>query len=108
VGWAEPAKPNALGFPQASSLKSQQALQEMTTTFTHGIRFEVAQDVLGALLAHWSAAAVEALDTANSDPGRLAKIEAEQRKLRSLRHDLDPGDLACHRPAYRSQSVIGM
>lgn len=30
------------------------------TPVTHGIRFEVAQDVLGALLAHWSEAAAEA------------------------------------------------
>ncbi|MEO6278193.1 hypothetical protein [Roseateles sp.] len=64
----------------------------MTTTFTHGIRLEVAQDVLGALLAHWSEAAAQALDAANPDSGRLAEIEAEQRKLRSLRHDLDPRD----------------
>lgn len=62
--------------------------------FTHGIRLEVAQDVLGALLAHWSEAAAAALDAANPDPGRLAEIEAEQRKLRSLRHDLDPRDAA--------------
>ncbi len=53
----------------------------MTTTFTHGIRLEVAQDVLGALLAHWSEAAAQALDAANPDLGRLAEIEAEQRKL---------------------------
>jgi hypothetical protein len=60
----------------------------MPTTFTHGIRFEVAQDVLGALLAHWSEAAAQALDAANPDPGRLAEIEAEQRKLRTLRHEI--------------------
>lgn len=62
--------------------------------FTHGIRFEVAQDVLGALIAHWSEAAAQALGTANPDPARLAEIEAEQRKLRTLRHDLDPRDFA--------------
>jgi hypothetical protein len=66
----------------------------MTTTFTHGIRLEVAQDVLGALLAHWSEAAAQALDAAKPDPGRLAEIEAEQRKLRNLRADLDPRDTA--------------
>jgi hypothetical protein len=65
----------------------------MRPMFTHGIRFEVAQDVLGALLAHWSEAAAQALDAANPDPGQLAEIEAEQHKLRSLRHDLDPADL---------------
>jgi hypothetical protein len=66
----------------------------MTTSFTHGIRYEVAQDVLGALLAHWAEAAAQALDAVNPDPAHLAEIEAEQRKLRSLRHDLDPRDAA--------------
>jgi hypothetical protein len=66
----------------------------MPTQFTHGIRLEVAQDVLGALLAHWSEAAAQALAAANPDPGRLAEIEAEQRKLRNLRADLDLRDAA--------------
>lgn len=66
----------------------------MPTPFTRGLRLEVAQDVLGALLAHWSEAAAQVLDAANPDPGRLAEIEAVQRKLRTLRHDLDPRDLA--------------
>jgi len=65
--------------------------------FTHGIRFEVAQDALGALLAHWFEAAAHALDAANPDPACLAEIEAEQRKLRSLRHDLDSCDAAQNR-----------
>lgn len=62
--------------------------------FTHGIRYEVAQDVLGALLAHCAEAAAEVLDAVNPNPARLAEIEAEQRKLRSLRHELDPRDAA--------------
>ena len=66
----------------------------MTTTFTHGIRLEVAQDVLGALLAHWAEVAAQAQGAANPDPGRLAEIKAEQRKLRNLRADLDPRDAA--------------
>ena len=69
-------------------------MREMGSSFNHGFRFEVALDVLGALLAHWSEAAPDALDAANPDPGRLAEIEAEQRKWRNLRHDLDPRDLA--------------
>ncbi|WP_422015302.1 hypothetical protein [Roseateles sp.] len=36
----------------------------------------------------------EALNAANPDPGRLAEIEVEQRKLRNLRADLDPRDAA--------------
>lgn len=62
----------------------------MPTQFTQGIRFEVAQDVLGALIAHWAEAAAQAFDAANPDLGRLAEIEAEQRKLRNLRADLNP------------------
>ncbi len=68
--------------------------------FTHGIRFEVAQDLLDARLSHWSEAAARVLDAANPDFARLAEIEAEQRKLRSLRHDLDPRDAA------QTESVI--
>jgi len=37
-----------------------------TTPFTHGIRFEVAQDVLGALLAHRAVAAVFGKYTTNA------------------------------------------
>lgn len=37
----------------------------MPTQFTQGIRFEVAQDVLGALIAHWAEAAAQAFDAAN-------------------------------------------
>lgn len=66
----------------------------MSTQFTRGIRFEVAQDVLGALIAHWSAQAAEVRDAANPDVSRLAAIQAEQRKLRILRDELDPHDLA--------------
>lgn len=66
----------------------------MPTMFTQGIRFEVAQDVLGALIAHWSASAAEVRDDPQTDPARLAEIEREQRKLRNLRHELDPRDAA--------------
>jgi len=66
----------------------------MPTAFTHGIRLEVAQDVLGALLAHCAEAAAQALEAANPDAGHLAEIEVEQRKLRNLRAGLDPHDAA--------------
>ena len=66
----------------------------MPTMFKRGIRFAVAQDALGALIAHWSALAAEALDGVNPDPGRLAEIEAEPRKYRNLLHSLDPRDAA--------------
>ena len=62
--------------------------------FIRSIRFEVAQDVLGAVIAHWSAQAAEVRDAANPDASRLATIQAEQRKLRTLRDELDPHDAA--------------
>ncbi|MCE1187119.1 MAG: hypothetical protein LWW92_16130, partial [Rhodocyclales bacterium] len=58
--------------------------------FTRGIRFEVAQDVLGAVIAHWAEAAAQARDAANPDAGHLAAIQAEQRKLRTLRMTSTP------------------
>ena len=66
----------------------------MPTMFTRGIRFEVAQDVLGALIAHWAEAAAQVRDAANPDASRLVTIQAEQRKLRILRDVLDPHDAA--------------
>lgn len=65
-----------------------------STTFTRCIRLEVAQDVLGAVIAHWSEIAGQARDAANPDADHLAAIQAEQRKLRILRDKLDPADLA--------------
>ena len=75
---------------------TEEQSQTVTTTsiFTRGLRLEVAQVVLGALIAHWSEAAAQVLDAANPGPARLAEIKAEQRKYRSLRHDLDPSDAA--------------
>lgn len=66
----------------------------MPTALIRGVRFEVAQDVLGALMAHWAEAAAQVRDAANPDAEHLAAIEAEQRKLRTLRDELDPTDLA--------------
>ncbi|WP_229002596.1 hypothetical protein [Xanthomonas oryzae] len=66
----------------------------MPTMFTRSIRLEVAQDVLGALIAHWAEAAAKVWDAANPDASRLAAIQAEQRKLRILRDELDPRDTA--------------
>lgn len=65
-----------------------------SATFTRGIRLEVAQDVLGAVIAHWSAQAAEVRDAANLDASRLAAIQAEQCKLHLLRDELDPDDAA--------------
>lgn len=66
----------------------------MPTMFTRGLRLEVAQDVLGALIAHGAEAAARERDAAKPDPGRLAGIEAEQRKWRELRDSLDARDAA--------------
>ncbi len=50
--------------------------------------------MLGALIAHWSAQAAEVRDGSQTDDSRLATIQAEQRKLRRLRDELDPDDIA--------------
>jgi hypothetical protein len=78
------------------------------TIFTRGIRFELAQDILGALIAHWAEAAAQTLDAPNPDQARLSQLEAEQRKLRTLRDELDSRDaaqiesvIAQHAPAAR-------
>lgn len=52
------------GPSQVFGFDRQRSQKEMTRKFTHGIRYEVAQDVLGALLAHWSEAAAQSLLTA--------------------------------------------
>lgn len=65
-----------------------------STTFTRCIRLEVAQDVLGAVIAHWSEAAAQVRDAANPDADHLAAIQSEQCKLRALRDELDSHDLA--------------
>jgi hypothetical protein len=57
------------------------------TRFTRGIRFEVAKDVLAAVIVHWAEVAGQALDAANPDADYLAAIQAEQRKLRTLRDE---------------------
>lgn len=47
----------------------------MPTMFTRGLRLEVAQDVLGALIAHGAEAAAVERDAAKPDPGQLDEIQ---------------------------------
>ena len=47
-----------------------------------------------AVIAHWAEAAAQVRDAANPAASRLAAIQAEQRKLRLLRDELDPDDAA--------------
>ena len=60
--------------------------------FTRGIRFEVAQDVLSTVMAHWSEMASQGQEAADPDAAHLADIQVEQRKSRVLRDELNPAD----------------
>lgn len=41
---------------------------------------------------HWASLVAEVREGSESGPSHLAEIEAEQRKLRGLRYDVDPRD----------------
>lgn len=68
--------------------------------FRAGIRHEVAQDVLGALIAHAAHELAQARQAQTPDPARIAAIEAEQRQWRDRRAALD------HRDAAQVEAVI--
>ena len=64
----------------------------MTSIFTFGIRFEVAQDVLGALISHWAAEIAALSDAGNTDRELIARAMTELRKYRAVRAELNPRD----------------
>lgn len=57
-----------------------------------GVRYEVACDAIGALLAHYAALIATERDKDAPDAGVIADAEAEQRRLRDAREALDPAD----------------
>jgi hypothetical protein len=67
---------------------------EPCSMFKTGIRHEVAQDVLGALIAHAAHELARAREATNPDPARIAAIGAEQRQWRDRREALDHRDAA--------------
>ena len=72
----------------------------MTTTtarasiFKAGIRCEVAQDLIGALIAHAAHELAQALDAQNPDAQRIAGLRVQQQQWRDRREALDHRDAA--------------
>lgn len=59
-----------------------------------GVRYEVACDVLGAIIAHYSEALALEYEKPIPDDAVVARIEADKRALRALRSSIDPKDAA--------------
>jgi hypothetical protein len=57
-----------------------------------GVRYEVACDVIGAVIAHHSEAIAAEYDKAVPDQGAIAAAEAAKKALRDAREALDPKD----------------
>ncbi len=57
-----------------------------------GVRYEVALDVMGAMIAHFAEAIAEERDRHDSDAGVVALYQALQAEIRSRRDALDPHD----------------
>jgi predicted transcriptional regulator YheO len=59
-----------------------------------GVRYEVACDVIGAVIAHHSEVVATELDKAEPDPAVIAAAEAAKKALRDTREALDTRDAA--------------
>ena len=59
-----------------------------------GIRYEVALDVIGAVIAHYAEVVGIECDRPTPDEAKLRQGQAMQRRLRSERNELDRRDAA--------------
>ncbi|MDX9737690.1 MAG: hypothetical protein RBT53_06015 [Azonexus sp.] len=57
-----------------------------------GVRYEVALDILGAIIAHWSAVTATERDKPTPEASIIAEAERASAELRDLRDALDPRD----------------
>lgn len=57
-----------------------------------GVRYEVAVDILGAIIAHWSAVIAAERDKPTPNADDIALAEQVKAELRALRDELDPTD----------------
>ncbi|WP_459203459.1 hypothetical protein ACQVRV_00335 (plasmid) [Ralstonia pseudosolanacearum] len=57
-----------------------------------GVRYEVALDVVGAIIAHHAEAIAAERDKPTPDETAIAHAQQEQDTLRSLRDELDPSN----------------
>ena len=56
------------------------------------LRFEIARDCIGAVLAHQMAVIAEEASRDDADQGVLAQAEEERAKLMIIRDDIDPAN----------------
>jgi len=59
-----------------------------------GIRYEVACDILGSIIAHHAEVIGQERETEQPNEQAIAEAEAAQRALRNVREDLDAKDAA--------------
>lgn len=76
-----------------------------------GVRYEVALDVMGAMVAHFAEAIALERDRPDGDAGVVALYQALQAEIRSRRDALDPRDAAeieatIHRFGPRARAVF--
>lgn len=57
-----------------------------------GVRYEVALDVLGAIISHYAAVIAAEEQKAQPDPAVIQQAEGEQQAIRDLRRSLDAND----------------
>jgi hypothetical protein len=57
-----------------------------------GVRYEVACDVIGSLIAHYSEVAGAEMEKDQPDQAAIDAAEAEKSKLRKIRDELDPAN----------------
>jgi len=57
-----------------------------------GVRYEVAVDILGAIIAHWSAVIATERDKPAPNADDITLAEQVKAELRALRDELDPAD----------------
>lgn len=59
-----------------------------------GVRYEVALDVLGAMISHYAEAIAQARDQGDSTAEAVARLQGLQADIRDRREALDPRDAA--------------
>jgi hypothetical protein len=57
-----------------------------------GVRYEVALDILGAIISHYAAEIASEEQKRHPDPTAIEKAETEQQRIRDLRRNLRSDD----------------
>ncbi len=69
-----------------------------------GVRYEVALDVLGAIIAHHSEAIAAEREKATPDEAVIAAAQKAKDELRTIREDLDPNARRGHRARFQTSA----